>query len=232
MALMQAMPERGIAACHGTMNLLNVGGFIPGSRTLFNYIETYGGGQGAMHDRDGMDGVHSHMTNTRNAPVEAIEAEYPLRVRSYGLLPDTEGAGRWRGGVGMHREFDILGDYTRLTVSSDREKVAPWGAFGGQAATGSSCDIYRGVDHEDRVHLPSKVTTFLEHRDHLRTETPGGGGWGDALDRPGHLVEHDVREGLVSAGRARDVYGVVIDADGVVDEIATSDRRAELRSQR
>lgn len=229
MALMQASPERAIAACSGTMNLLNVGGFIPGSRTLFNYIETYGGGQGAMHDRDGMDGVHSHMTNTRNAPVEAIEAEYPLRVRSYGLLPDTEGPGRWRGGVGMHREFDILGDYTRLTVSSDREKVAPWGAFGGLAATGSSCDVYRGPGHAERVHLPSKVTTFLQPRDHLRTETPGGGGWGDPLERPPALVERDVREGLVSAGRAGSVYGVVIGPDGAVDEAATVGRRAELR---
>ncbi|HVA87807.1 MAG TPA: hydantoinase B/oxoprolinase family protein, partial [Candidatus Saccharimonadales bacterium] len=117
-ALVEAAPERAIAACSGTMNLLNVGGYVPETGRYFNYIETYGGGQGAMHDRDGMNGVHSHMTNTRNAPVEAIEAAYPLRVRSYGLVPDSEGAGRWRGGVGMHREFEILGSYTRLTVSS------------------------------------------------------------------------------------------------------------------
>lgn len=102
-ALIEAAPERAIAACSGTMNLLNIGGFVPESGRYYNYIETYGGGQGAMHDRDGMDGVHSHMTNTRNAPVEAIEAAYPLRVRSYGLVPDSEGPGRWRGGVGMHR---------------------------------------------------------------------------------------------------------------------------------
>ena len=86
-----------------------------------------------MHDRDGMDGVHSHMTNTRNAPVEAIEAEYPLRVRSYGLAARHRGR-RAAGAAasGMHREFDILGDYTRLTVSSDRQRVPPWGAFGGR----------------------------------------------------------------------------------------------------
>jgi N-methylhydantoinase B len=237
MALMQASPERAIAACSGTMNLLNVGGCIPGSRTLFNYIETYGGGQGAMHDRDGMEGVHSHMTNTRNAPVEAIEAEYPLRVRSYGLVPDSEGPGRWRGGVGMHREFEILGDYTRLTVSSDRQRVHPWGAFGGGEAAGGADIVWRGAAGAGRgdrevIDLPSKVTTFLQQGDWLRTVTPGGGGWGDPLERPPAAVERDVREGLISAERAASVYGVVFGADGVVDDPGTAARRAKLRSTR
>ena len=223
-ALMEAAPERAIAACSGTMNLLNIGGFVPETGRYFNYIETYGGGQGAMHDRDGMDGVHSHMTNTRNAPVEAIEAAYPLRVRSYGLEPDSEGPGRWRGGVGMHREFDILGSYTRLTVSSDRQKVHPWGVFGGGEATGSA-DIVESTDGT-RLELPSKVTTFLAHGDHLRTVTPGGGGWGDPLERPADLVAADVREGLVSVARAASVYGVVVGADGSVDPVATAQRRA------
>ena len=118
-----------------------------------------------MFDRDGMNGVHSHMTNTRNAPVEAIEAAYPLRVRSYGLVPDSEGAGRWRGGVGMHREFDILGTYTRLTVSAaTASEVHPWGAFGGHEATGSSDTVWGNVDGSRRD-LPSKVTTFLKQGD-------------------------------------------------------------------
>ncbi len=226
-ALIEAAPERAIAACSGTMNLLNVGGYVPETGRYFNYIETYGGGQGAMHDRDGMDGVHSHMTNTRNAPVEAIEAAYPLRVRSYGLVPDSEGPGRWRGGVGMHREFDILGTYTRLTVSSDRQKVHPWGVFGGGEAAGSA-DIVESLDGS-RLELPSKVTTFLKHHDHLRTVTPGGGGWGDPLERPADMVAHDVREGLVSTQRAASVYGVVVLADGTVDATASVTRRAAMR---
>ena len=226
-ALIEAAPERAIAACSGTMNLLNVGGFVPESGRYYNYIETYGGGQGAMHDRDGMDGVHSHMTNTRNAPVEAIEAAYPLRVRSYGLVPDSEGAGRWRGGVGMHREFEILGSYTRLTVSSDRQNVHPWGAFGGGEAAGSA-DIVESPDGT-RLDLPSKVTTFLKQHDHLRTVTPGGGGWGDALDREPERVAHDVREGLISAERAAAAYGVVVTADGQPDAAATAARREALR---
>jgi N-methylhydantoinase B len=229
-ALIEAAPDRAIAACSGTMNLLNVGGVDPGNGRYFNYIETYGGGQGAMHDRDGMDGVHSHMTNTRNAPVEAIEAAYPLRVRSYGLEPDSEGAGRWRGGVGMHREFEILGSYTRLTVSSDRQNVVPWGAFGGSDATGGA-DIVWATDGT-RTDLPSKVTTFLQQSDHLRTVTPGGGGWGDPTDREPDRVARDVAEGLVSRERAASVYGVEIAADGSVDAAATERRRADLRASR
>ena len=229
-ALIEAAPERAIAACSGTMNLLNVGGYVPDSGRYFNYIETYGGGQGAMHDRDGMDGVHSHMTNTRNAPVEAIEAAYPLRVRFYGLVPDSEGAGRWRGGVGMQREFDILGSYTRLTVSSDRQRVHPWGAFGGQEAAGSA-DIVESLDGT-RTELPSKVTTFLQQGDHLRTVTPGGGGWGDPLEREPERVARDVREGFVSTARAAEVYGVVVGADGAVNDSATTTRRDAIRRAR
>jgi N-methylhydantoinase B len=228
-ALMDAVPERVLAACSGTMNLLNIGGFDPRDGSYYNYIETYAGGQGAMHDRDGMDGVQSHMTNTRNAPVEAIEAAYPLRVRRYGLVRDSEGAGRLRGGVGLSREFEILGTYTRLTLSSDRETVPPWGAFGGHAASGSSCTV-TAHGGEQRM-LPSKVTTFLERGDHLLTMTPGGGGWGDPRERDPERVRTDVIEGYVSANRARAVYGVVLDASGAVDRAATAEQRRALNRQ-
>ena len=204
-ALILAIPERVLAACSGTMNLLNVGGFDPRDGSYYNYIETYGGGQGAMHDRDGMNAVQNHMTNTRNAPVEAIEAAYPLRVVRYGLVPDSEGAGRFRGGSGLLRELEVLGSYTRLTLSSDRKTVLPWGVFGGQAASGSLCVVSdaKGVRRE----LPSKVTTWLEQGDRLLTITPGGGGWGDPRTRDPGLVERDVLAGLVSPERAHDVYG-------------------------
>ena len=183
-ALIEAAPERAIAACSGTMNLLNVGGYVPETGRYFNYIETYGGGQGAMHDRDGMNGVHSHMTNTRNAPVEAIEAAYPLRVRSYGLVPDSEGAGRWRGGVGMHREFEILG----LVHAADGQQRPPaasirGASFGGQRGDrlgrhGLGAPTARGATCRARSRRSS------QQGDHLRTVTPGGGGWGDPLERP------------------------------------------------
>ena len=100
-ALAPVIPERVLAACSGTMNLLNIGGIDPRNGIYYNFVETYAGGQGAMHDADGMDAVQNHMTNTRNAPVEAIELAYPLLVESYGLVPNSEGAGHYRGGLGI-----------------------------------------------------------------------------------------------------------------------------------
>lgn len=222
-ALLPAVPHRVQAACSGTMNLLNIGGFDPATRAYYNHIETYGGGQGAMHDRDGMDGVQNHMTNTRNAPIEVIETTYPLRVVRYGLVPDSEGPGEQRGGLGLHREFQFLGSYTRLTLSSDRKEVAPWGAFGGLPATGSDC-VITGPD--GLRELPSKVTTFVQQGERLRTVTPGGGGWGDPHKRDPERVRRDVAEGLVSVERARDAYGVALDpATGRVDLEATTKLR-------
>ena len=106
-AFLQIIPERAAAACSGTMNLLNIGGRDPRSGALFNYIETYGGGQGALVDRDGTSAVQMHMTNTRNAPVEVIESTYPFFIRGYGLVSESAGAGEFRGGYGMRREFEI-----------------------------------------------------------------------------------------------------------------------------
>ncbi len=204
-ALLVALPERVQAASSGTMNLLNIGGFDPQTGRYYNYIETYAGGQGAMFDADGMDAAQSHMTNTRNAPVEVIEATYPLRVVRYALAPNSEGAGEFRGGVGIVREFEVLGSYTRLTLSSDRRRVKPWGVFGGTDAAGSRCWVV-GKDGGERE-LPSKVTTFLTEGDRVSTVTPGGGGWGAANRRDLARVRWDVREEIVSEDRARDAYG-------------------------
>ena len=118
----QAVSQRVTAACSGTMNLLNIGGRDPRTGQLYNYIETYGGGQGASHGRDGMSGVHTHMTNTRNASVEQIEIAYPLTVEQYGLVENSEGSGLWRGGFGIVRELTINSENTTVTLSSDRHK--------------------------------------------------------------------------------------------------------------
>ena len=126
-AMSEAMPEKVQAASSGSMNLLNIGGIDPRDNVYYNYIETYGGGQGAMLDQDGMDAVQNHMTNTRNAPVESIEAAYPLRVERYELIPDSEGAGEHRGGVGLRRVLRVGANPVRLTLSSDRAEVHPCG---------------------------------------------------------------------------------------------------------
>ena len=225
-ALAPVIPERVLAACSGTMNLLNIGGIDPRNGTYYNYIETYAGGQGAMHDADGMDAVQNHMTNTRNAPVEAIELAYPLLVESYGLVEDSEGAGRRRGGLGIQRSLRVLGESVTLTLSSDRGRISPWGLFGGGGASPSSC-VLEGPGGEASERLPSKVTTTVPHGYAIVTRTPGGGGWGDPRTREPEDALRDVAEGFVSPSRAREEYGVAVDAERMaVDEAETARLRA------
>ena len=219
-ALLEAVPERVVAACSGEMNLMNVGGIHPLTGEYFSHVETYGGGQGGSHSQDGMDGVQTHLTNTRNAPVEVIESTYPFQIARYGLVSNSEGAGRYRGGVGITREFVVAAKEMRFTLSADRRKIGPWGVFGGQSARTSDCVVVSRDGKKKR--LPSKTTTTLKQGDRVIIVTPGGGGWGDPMKRDPEAVRRDVIEELVSLRRARDVYGVVIHpSTGRVDMAAT-----------
>jgi N-methylhydantoinase B len=230
-ALLQALPERGIAACHGTINILNIGGMDTRTGRLFNYIETYGGGQGAMHNQDGMDGVHSHMSNTQNAPVEVIESTYPLQVVRYGLVCNSEGAGKFRGGMGIMREFIVLEDDLTLTVGSDRENIKPWGVDGGSGGQNSeNVLIHDGKEKR----LSSKMTTRIKKGDSYITVTPGGGGWGEPFERDPEKLLWDVSEGLISIERAESEYGVIFKEHGgnlEIDQEATERTRAGKEKQ-
>ncbi len=223
-ALAKALPDTVQAASSGTMNLLNIGGIHPVNGIYYNYIETYGGGQGAMIDADGMDAVQNHMTNTRNAPVESIEVAYPLVVESYGLVPDTEGPGKYRGGVGIHRAIRVVGNQVKLTLSSDRAVTPPWGLFGGESASPSRFTV-KGPDGGPQQ-MDSKFTTSVPPDHVMITETPGGGGWGDPKHRDPEAVRRDVSEGLVSPERARTIYAVALDAKLKVDKAATHNLRS------
>lgn len=223
-ALKDAVPKRIMAACSGTMNLFNIGGIDPETGEYFNYVETYGGGQGAMHDADGMDGVHMNMTNTRNAPIEVLENTYPFVVENYALVENSEGAGEYRGGMGIEREIRFLNDEVKITLSSDRQKYPPWGVGGGHDASTAECQIIH--PNGEIEELPAKFSTRLEDDSaRIRTKTPGGGGWNDPLGRDPEKVCEDVRRNLISAERARKVYGVALAEDGEVDE----ERTAALR---
>ena len=204
-AFYQMAPERVCAACSGEMNLINVGGIDPRNGAYYNYVETYGGGQGAFVDRDGQDGIHTHLTNTRNTPVEVIERTYPLQVERYGLIPDTEGPGRWRGGCGVVRELLCLGERMNVSLGADRRKFTPWGLEGGQHASGAHSYVTSpdGMVRE----VPTKVFMSLKKGDLLRIETPGGGGWGEPRERDEKLIAFDVEEGIVGTARARQIYG-------------------------
>jgi len=204
-AFYQILPKRVCAACSGEMNLLNIGGIDPRNGEYYNYVETYAGGQGAMHDLDGSDGLHTHLTNTRNAPIEVIERTYPLQVLQYGLVPDTCGHGRQRGGCGLVRELKCLGERTTITIGADRRKFTPWGLENGTNAVGAHTWVI-SADGSKRE-LPTKVHDVLKQGDQLYTQTPGGGGWGDPSERTRSEIERDIEDELISAEHAAEVYG-------------------------
>jgi N-methylhydantoinase B len=175
-ALAQALPDRVPAASSGTMNNLTIGGVDPRTQQPFAYYETVAGGMGARPDRDGASGVHTHMTNSLNTPIEALEYGYPLRVQKYCYRRGSGGTGKYRGGEGLVREIELL-SAAQLTMLSDRRRIAPYGlAGGGSGACGRTILISDGHEEE----LPSKCTLHVSAGTVLRIETPGGGGWGAA----------------------------------------------------
>ena len=204
-AFYQVVPDRVCAACSSEMNLINLGGIDSATGEYFNLVETIGGGQGANNDLDGSDGMQNHMTNTQNTPIEVIERQYPIRVNRYELVQDSAGAGRYRGGCGIRREFHFLGDHARLTIGADRRKFTPWGLESGKAARGSH--QFRRTADGTEEELPSKVVTDLYRDDVLCVETPGGGGWGDPAERDPSAVASDLENGYISAAYAREHHG-------------------------
>jgi len=174
-ALAQAIPDRIPAAASGTMNNLTIGGIDPRTGEPFTYYETIAGGMGARPGKRGVSGVHTHMTNSLNTPAEALEYAYPLRVRSYSLRPESGGRGEFRGGDGIVREIEVLTD-CEVTLLGDRRTHGPWGLSGGFDGTLGTATIL----HQDgsRETMPGKFSTRLRSGEHIRIETPGGGGWG------------------------------------------------------
>ena len=165
-----AVPAQG----QGTMNNVTFGGMRDtgsGMRDGWTYYETIGGGQGASPTAPGPSGVHVGMSNTRNTPIEVLEMEYPLRVKSYALRRGSGGVGRWSGGEGVIREFEALAPMD-ASILAERSRHAPRSAAGGRdGARGSTC--------MNGAPLAPKVSVPLEPGDVLRVETPGGGGWGE-----------------------------------------------------
>jgi N-methylhydantoinase B len=171
-ALARAAPDRVPAASCGSMNNVALGS-TAGVRP-FAYYETIAGGAGGGPSRPGASAVHTHMTNTMNTPIEALEAYYPLLVRRYALRPHSGGRGRHPGGAGVVRELAFL-TAAEVTLLGERRRVRPYGlSGGGPGVAGRDWLFHRGR----RVRLPGKVMLRVESGDRLRIETPGGGGFG------------------------------------------------------
>ncbi|HHH42243.1 MAG TPA: hydantoinase B/oxoprolinase family protein, partial [Chloroflexi bacterium] len=194
-ALSQAVPERVVAASNGATTAIIFGGTEPLSGRSFVYVEALGGGMGARADRDGMDGVQVHITNTSNLPVEAMEMEYPLRVLRHGLVPDSGGPGRFRGGLAIVKEIQALAPVL-FSAHADRHRLPPWGLMGGLPGGRGRFVLNPGTPQEQV--LRSKLSGLLIRRGEvLRVQTAGGGGFGPPWERDPARVAQDCVQGKV-----------------------------------
>jgi N-methylhydantoinase B len=175
-ALAQAIPNRIPAASSGTMSNLTIGGIDPRTERPFAYYETIAGGMGARPTGDGISGVHTHMTNSLNTPVEALEYAYPFRVRRYSYRPNSGGRGKFHGGDGLIREIELLAD-AQVTLLSDRRKFQPYGLAGGEPG---AAGLAVHVSGNTRKKIATKSSLLAKKGDVISIETPSGGGWGKA----------------------------------------------------
>ncbi len=206
-ALFQALPpERVMASCNDSTSATSVSGFHPKRGATYVYPESMGGGAGAFADRDGMDAVHVHTVNSTNLPVEALELEYPLLLEEYCFVPDSGGAGRHRGGLGMARQIKVLADGTLFSARSDAHIVSAPGVFGGKSSNVTRILRNPGTDREEVLH--SKASGLvLAAGETIRVETLGAGGYGAPHERSLDLLAADLREGKVSQAAAELDYG-------------------------
>jgi N-methylhydantoinase B len=173
-AFAQALPQLAPAQSQGTMNNLTIGGIDPRTDQPFAYYETMGGGMGASALRAGLSGVHVHMSNSLNTPIEALEHAYPLRILRYEIRHSTGGAGQHRGGNGLRRDVLLLADGD-VSLLSERRKSGPAGIAGGSSGAPGENRLLRGASEKE---LPAKTTFRAKAGDVVSIRSPGGGGWG------------------------------------------------------
>ena len=205
-ALAQALPEKAVGAANGANTTAVFFGTDPRSGKSYLYLETLGGGFGGRFAKDGKDGVQVHITNTSNLPVEAIEMEYPLLVESYGLIEDSGGAGRHRGGMGIRRVVRPVGHATIFNGMGERFVHRPWGIFGGAPGAAGRFQLRQADGAIDA--LPDKPTGVpLEPNQAVIVETPGAGGYGPPAERDRAAVAEDARSGKFSSAFIAAHYG-------------------------
>ncbi len=203
-AFSQITPEKVPAAGLGTMNNITIGGFTDDGNP-WTFYETIGGGSGGRPTSDGVDGIHVNMTNTMNTPIETLEAYQPLKFKAYRLRPDSGGPGKYRGGCGIERVWTLTSEKATLSIMAERNKIKPWGLNGGHGGALGEFILVHPDGLEDQ--LPSKVTVEIKRGDTLIIRTPGGGGYGDPMERDPERIREDVLNGLVSPEAAKKKYG-------------------------
>lgn len=228
-ALSNIVPDKVRADGSGSRSII-LGGRSTYTGKGYVQYEIIAGGAGARATRDGASGITVNQSNAMIAPVEIIESEFPTRLVRFELIKDSGGAGRFRGGLGIRREYLNLED-ARFSIRSMKHVIPPNGCAGGK--TGRTGDIWINPDAKDSKRLPTRYADYpLKAGDIFRLDTPGGGGHGDALAREPERVLADVREGNVSPEAAERDYGVVLRRDETawtVDQAATDARRAKMK---
>jgi N-methylhydantoinase B len=205
-ALAQVAPDRVPAAESGGDTGISIGGY-DAQRRPFVYLEFLFGGWGGRPDRDGIDGCASMVVNFANNPIEMVEASQPLRIERYGFVPDSGGAGQFRGGLALVKEYRFLEEEGVLQIRSDRHCFRPYGLAGGGPGAPASNVLNPGTDGERT--LPSKTLLRIKRGDLLRHTLAGAGGYGDPRRRAPDRLRDDLRNGKVTPEAASRDYGAV-----------------------
>jgi N-methylhydantoinase B len=226
-AFAQAIPERVRAAGEGGVSVISIGG-RHADGAPFIYLDILQGAWGGRAGADGEEGITNPAGNMTNTPVELAEVQAPLRIERYAFVPDSGGAGQFRGGLALQRDTRFLCDEATVQIRSDRRRFRPYGLRGGRPGTPSTTILNPGPDEQV---LEAKATLTLRQGDLLRHVQPGAGGYGPPSLRDPDRVLEDVLDEKISPAYARDIYGVVIDAaSGTVDRAGTERLRAALDS--
>lgn len=229
-AFCRALPDRMPASPGSAVTLMNVKTSTRAGQPIMASIGPVGGGAGGSTSGDGSDGSGANLSFLKNTPVEISEAEIPVQIRRYGLVPDSGGPGEHRGGTGLEMEFQLDQPQSMVTARNrDRSVFSAWGLRGGRS--GAVSRFIKNPGTPQAVDLGSQDVVKCDPGDIILIQGPGAGGYGSPLDRLAGKVLTDIRRGLVSVERARRDYGVVIAADGTVDDAATSSLRQSLRSE-
>jgi N-methylhydantoinase B len=206
MALSNVVPERITAAYYGMSNVYILSGDGAGARRGWTFFDIEVGGGGGRHSKDGLDCYSQGIHNLANTPIEMVEMTYPLRFKRYEYLPDTGGAGKFRGGLGVRRDIEFLDESGTLNTQFDKFKIEPFGLFGG--GPGATGRLLLNPDGPDREELHSKtVNRKLRRGDVLSMRTQGGGAYGPPEERDPAAIERDLREGKITPEGAQKAYG-------------------------
>jgi N-methylhydantoinase B len=224
-ALAKAVPKRVTAGSHGQITTCGFAGKDPGTGEPFIFTDIQGGGNGGRPHQDGADGQDSHLPRFMNTPVEAVESRFPIRIDCYAFIPDSGGAGQYRGSLALRRDIRLLTGPISFARYADRQKFQPRGLFGGKPGASGAIVLNPGTPAETR--MKSKGLDTLKAGDVVSLQVPGAGGYGDPHARDLDAIDRDLRDEKVGADAAERDYDVVVNRKTMtVDRAATAKLRA------